>query len=141
MVGAYQKFQKSVFAKSFHTQNGNFWQKAIFDIFGMHPPFSRKIVIFDVLSLLGAPSTPKSGLQNAPTPDPGHPHAPNFHATPPTTIPHLPCNFGGDCGPSEREIREKRDFGRAPPPLAGGAPRVPKNTKIATSQSMSLQSS
>ena len=59
---------------------------------------TRKTVILAILSLLGAFCTPKSRLQNAPTPDPGHPHAPNFHGTPQPPFPTSRAILGAIAG-------------------------------------------
>ena len=134
MIFFSKKYQKSVFAKSFRPQRDTFWQKQIFDFFGVHPPKSRKTVIFGRNVTFGRSGDPKIGISKWPHARPRAPPCTKISRDPPTTIPRLPCNFGGDCGRSAREIREKHVFGRVPPPLADRAPRVPKTTKTATSR-------
>ena len=134
-VTFFQKNRKSVFAKSFRPQGDTFWQKQIFDFFfGVHPPHTPKTLIFGQNVTFGCSQEPKietSKLSNA---RPRAPPCTKISRDPPTTIPRLPCNFGGDCGRSAREIHEKHVFGRLPPPLGKRAPRVPETTKIAISR-------
>ena len=124
-----QKNRKSVFAKSFRSQGVTFWQKEIFEIFGAHPPFPRKTMILDRNVTFGCSEDLKIGTSKCLPCRPRAPPCTKISRDPPTTIPRVPCNFGGDCGRSAREIHEKHVFGRVPPTLCRTRPEGAQNHK------------
>ena len=135
-----KKIRKSVFAKRRPLAIENFWRKPIFEIFGIRPHFFWYTPPLCHFVTFGRSEHPKIGTSKCPHARPRAPPCTKLSRDPPTTIPRLPCNFGGDCMRSEQEIREKHDFGRVPPPIAGLAPRVPQNTKIEISRKLATQS-
>ena len=127
------------FCQKFSPPKRQLLAKTDFWNFWCAPPLFSKNRDFGHFVTFGRLLHPKIGTSKCPHARPRAPPCTKLSRDPPTTIPHLPCNFGGDCGRSAREIREKRDFGRVPPPMAERALRVPRNTKIEISRNKNIQ--
>ena len=139
MRGAHQKFQKSVFAKSFRLPRGTFSQKRIFDFPTCNPPFPKNRH-FRPSGRAKLSWCPKSRLCGSLAPDPGHPRAPNFHGTPQPPFPAPRASLVAIGALAREKIPKNRFFTfgrtdatekgafRTPSAISRNWPRVPSVT-------------
>ena len=78
-----QKIENPFLPKVFTPKTATFGKNRFLKFLVCTPHFPKN----PFLSLSNAFCTSKSGLQNALTPDQGHPYAPNFHGTPQPPFP------------------------------------------------------